>query len=70
MLMWSILCVLVDIVNPFSSFDVPFSLVNVVVEPAVDSDFECQVWLSIEMLTWIFLIILLNVGPVDVGSTS
>ena len=34
--------VLVDVLNPFSSFDVPFLLVDVVDEPVVDIDF----WMS------------------------
>ena len=33
---------LVDVLNPFSSFDVPFLLVDVVDEPVVDIDF----WMS------------------------
>ena len=33
---------LVDVVNPFSSFDVPFLLVDVVDDPVVDIDF----WMS------------------------
>ena len=34
--------VLVDVLHPFSSFDVPFLLVDVVDEPVVDIDF----WMS------------------------
>ena len=34
--------VLVDVLNPFSSFDVPFLLVDVVDEPVVNIDF----WMS------------------------
>ena len=58
---------LVDVLNPFSSFDVPFLLVDVVDEPLLTSIFGGQVCILISTLTskilmCIFPMILLDVG--------
>ena len=59
--------VLVDIVNPLSLFGVPFSLVDVVNEPAVDvafwmSNLHSYLGVGLEVFDVDFPVILLDVG--------